>query len=55
MEKILIRPIKFRQLGTSFGHKTYYNDNVNNNINVNFYYRSIETNQRSVAITVFEL
>ena len=47
--------INFLYMGADFNHISYYNDNINSHINVNFHYLSNEINQRFVAITVFEL
>ena len=52
MEKILVI---FIYTGASFNQITWYNDNLNNHINVYFYYLSNETNQISVAVIVLEL
>ena len=42
-------------MGADFNHISYYNDNVNSHINVNFYHLSNETNPRSLALTVLEI
>ena len=55
MEKKLLKYFKFLYTRANFNPISYYNNNINNHINVNFYYLSNETNPGFVALTVLEL
>ena len=55
MENILLKCSEFRDTEANFNSATHYKYNLNNQINVNFYYLSNESTPGSVTITVLEL
>ena len=55
MKKKLSKYSKFNYTGANSKHVTCYNDNMNIQIVVTFYYISNGTNQTSVVVTVLKL
>ena len=51
----MLKNIKFLYTGANPNHMSYFNDDLNIHINVDFHYLSNETTPGSVAITVLEL